>query len=188
VIARPFLSPRIRRFLLLFAVTGPVLFVAGLAFVYYIMLPASMGFLLNFGQGIAHPLINIRDYFALLFTLLFWIGLVFEIPLVMYLLAKTRVVRYRKFKRLRKFVPFIALILGWLITPTPDIVNQLLVAAPIIVLYEIGMLFAWTAHPDAGNYLWLKSLWSAITWVPRRPVVVYRRAERLLRRHGIIGS
>lgn len=171
-LARPKLPPRVRRFLLLFAISSITLFALGLAFVYYVMLPASMGFLLGFGADVAVPLIGIREYFELLFQLMLWVGLVFELPLAMWLATKMRLVNYQQFKKFRKFVPFAALILGAIITPTADPVNQALVAVPLVMLYEVGLFMAWLGKPEDGNYLWMRSIGNAIKWLYRTPRMV----------------
>ena len=75
-------------------------------------------------------------------NLLFWLGIVFETPVVMFMLAKLRVVTYKTFTRGRKLAVILAFILGAMITPTFDPINQSLVAIPIVMLYEIGILLA----------------------------------------------
>jgi sec-independent protein translocase protein TatC len=74
--------------------------------------------------------------------LLFWMGLVFETPLVMYLLAQLGIVNARTLARFRRFWLVIAFIIAAIITPTFDPVNQTLVAGPLLVLYEVGVLLA----------------------------------------------
>lgn len=168
VIARPIIHPRLRRFLLLFAISSVTLFSLGMAFVYYVMLPASMGFLLGFGTDVAVPLIGIRQYFELLFALMVWVGLVFELPLAMWMATKMKLVKYQQFKKFRKFVPFAALILGAIITPTADPVNQALVAVPIVLLYEVGLFMSWAARRSEGNYFWMRSIGNAIRYAYRK--------------------
>ena len=178
---KPLLPSRWWRFITTFVVLTMVCFLTGAAFVYYVMLPVSLGFLLNFGDEVAVPVILLSEYIELLSSLMLWIGLVFELPIAMFLLAKTRLVSYQQFKRFRKYVPPTALILAAIITPTFDGVNQVMVAIPMWILYEVGLLTAWLAHPEEGNYLWLKTIarWlgkvrSRIAWMLRRPAVMAR--------------
>ena len=133
----------IRRFLWLIL----FFYLAGTAFAYYVLLPTGLKFLLQFGTDIATPMIRISEYMELALAMLFWLGLVFEIPVVMLLLAKLRVVSHKQFQRFRRYVPIAALILGAIITPTFDIINQTLVALPLIFLYEVGIFLAWIARP-----------------------------------------
>lgn len=133
----------IRNYLLL----GFALYLGGMAFAYFVMLPTGLKFLLSFGTEIATPMIRISEYLPLVLTLLFWMGVVFELPLIMMMLAHIRLVTHKQFQKFRRYVPLTAFILGALITPTVDIVNQTLVAVPLIVLYEFGVLLSWMVRP-----------------------------------------
>ena len=164
-LVRPAMPDAQNRFILLFFPATLVCFLVGGAFAYFVMLPTGLGFLLNFGGGVAIPLITINEYLDLMMAMMFWLGVVFEIPVVMYLLAKTDIVSYRRMKNLRKFVPVSAFILSAIITPTFDAFNQTLVAVPIILLYEGGLFVAWLAHPERGNYLFLASIARGIRWM-----------------------
>ena len=113
-----------------------VCFAAGLAFGYFVLTPPALHFLLTFGDDVAVPLIKISNIVNLMVRLLFWMGLAFETPLVMYLLALLGIVNVRKLSRFRRYWFVIAFILAAIITPTFDPVNQALVAA----LYELGIL------------------------------------------------
>jgi sec-independent protein translocase protein TatC len=101
-----------------------------------------MNFLLTFNTDIARPMIKIGDYISLVTTLIFWIGLCFEIPLIIFFLTKIGVVKTKWLTKFRKFAIIIAFVLGAVITPTFDPVNQSLVAVPIIFLYELGILLS----------------------------------------------
>ena len=141
-----------RRFVLIFL---PVLFVcylSGVAFAYFVMLPFGLKFLLHFGEGIAVSLISITEYMSLVTAMLFWLGVVFELPPVMFLLTKLRLVRYERFQRFHRYVPVAALILGALLTPTFDVVNQMMVTVPIIVLYEVGLFLSRLARPKEKGH------------------------------------
>ena len=170
----PALPNKPRRFLSIFAPATVIFFAGGVAFVYYVMLPVSLRFLLNFGDGIAVPLISLKQYLELLTALMFWIGVVFELPLIMYLMARTEVVSYKRLKASRRIVPAFAGVLAAVITPTFDAANWLMVMIPIILLYEVGLFLAWMAHPEDGNYLFFRSIYNWIRWVLRRPKVFYR--------------
>ena len=143
---RPLLSKRQGRFVAIFLPAVFVCFLGGTAFAYFVILPTGLRFLLGFGTDVADPLIRITEYTDLALALLFWLGVVFELPLVMFLLVKMRVVAYQRLKSFRKYVPLAAFILSALITPTVDIVNSTLVALPLIVLYEVGVILAWTVR------------------------------------------
>ena len=117
-------------------------FGGGVAFAYYILTPPALHFLLTFGGDVATPLIRISNIINLMIRLLFWMGLAFETPLVMFLLASLGIVSARGLARFRRYWVVVAFILAAIITPTVDPVNQALVAGPLLVLYEVGILLA----------------------------------------------
>ena len=140
--AAPGLTPKEKRYLFL-SMPGVVLsFAAGVAFGYFMLIPPAINFLVNWGGDIATPMIRIGNYVNVMVMLLFWMGVVFETPIVMFLLAKLGIVSARGFARWRRYWVVVAFILGALITPTFDPINQSLVAAPLIVLYEAGIWLA----------------------------------------------
>jgi sec-independent protein translocase protein TatC len=141
----PGLKPRERKYLFVFLPGITMAFLIGTAFSYYVLIPPALKFLLTFNSDIAAPMIRIGSYMNLMITLLFWMGVVFETPILMFVLARLRVVTYSTFARWRRLAIVLAFVLGALITPTFDPINQSLVAGPIIVLYETGIWLAWLA-------------------------------------------
>ena len=150
----PGLTVSERRYLFLFMPGALLAFGFGLAFAYLVLTPRALPFLLTFGGGVADPLIRISNYVDVMLRLHLWMGLAFETPVVMYLLGQLGIVSARMFARFRKYWVVIAFILGAIITPTFDPLNQTLVAAPLLALYEVGILLAWLAgrgRRKAGN-------------------------------------
>ena len=135
----PGLTTREKRYFLLLMPGALLCFVAGAAFGYFVLLPPGLRFLLTFGSDIATPMIRVGNYINLVVTLLFWLGVAFETPLVMFFLTKIGVITPRALARGRRYSIVTAFILGALITPTFDPVNQTLVAVPIVLLYELGI-------------------------------------------------
>jgi sec-independent protein translocase protein TatC len=117
-------------------------FFAGVGFGYFITLQFALGFLLGFGTELALPTIRISNYISFVLTILFWMGISFELPVVLYVLAKLGVVSAKRLGTFRRYAFLIAFIIAAIVTPTPDPLNQCLVAAPMIVLYEVGILMA----------------------------------------------
>lgn len=138
----PGMTSKEKRYLFLLLPGAMLSFVAGAVFGYYVLIPPGIRFLLTFGSDIATPMIRIGNYINLVVTLLFWLGVSFETPLVMFFLSKIGVITPRVLAKQRRFAVVVAFILGALITPTFDPVNQSLVAIPIILLYEIGIWLA----------------------------------------------
>ena len=137
----PGLTGRERRYLYLFMPAALVAFAAGVAFAYYVLTPPALKFLLGFSD-VATPLIRISNFVNLMVRLLFWMGVAFETPLIMYMLASLGIVSAQRLARFRRYWVVIAFILAAIITPTFDPVNQALVAGPLLVLYELGVLLA----------------------------------------------
>ena len=149
LLLKPFLDTRQRRTVLLFFGLLTLFYVAGTAYAYFVMLPTGLGFLLGFGADIATPMIEITKYMEMALALIFWAGIVFQIPIVMLMLAEARLVSHEGFKKVRVHVLIAAAFLSALITPTADEVNMALVAVPIYVLYEVGIKLAWLVRPKA---------------------------------------
>ena len=141
----PGLTRQEKRYLFGFMPVGILAFAGGVAFAYYILTPPALHFLLTFGGDIATPLIRISNIINLMIRLLFWMGLAFETPLVMFLLASLGIASASSLGRFRRYWVVVAFILAAMITPTVDPVNQALVAGPLLVLYELGILLAWLA-------------------------------------------
>ena len=137
----PGLTGRERRYLFFFLPAALLAFAAGVAFAYYVLTPPALRFLLGFSD-VASPLIRISNFVNLMVRLLFWMGVAFETPLVMYMLAQLGIVTAQQLSRFRRVWVVLAFILGAIITPTFDPVNQALVAGPLLVLYELGVLLA----------------------------------------------
>ena len=181
--------PQQRRFLVIFLPATVLSFLLGAAFAYWVLLPTGLKFLLNFGDGVAVPLIVLSEYIDLLSSMILWLGVVFELPIAMFLLAKMQIVSYLKFRGLRKYVPVAAFILSAIITPTFDVVNQTLLAVPMILLYEVGLFLSWLANTEEGDYLFVKKIRLGLTKVLRgvkvvigSPVVAIRWVYRSLRK------
>jgi len=179
------IAPQQRRFLVLFFPVTVACFLGGSAFSYYVLLPTALSFLLNFGTGVAVPVIALDEYISLLTAMVFWLGVVFELPIAMFLLARMRVVSYLRLRGFRKYVPLAAFILAAIITPTMDVLNATFLAVPMIVLYEIGLFVSWMAWPEEGDYMFVKKIRSLVARALRRvriiagiPVVKVRWAYR----------
>ena len=138
----PGLTKKEKKYLLIFLPGTMIAFVSGILFGYFVLLPPALHFLITFGEGIAEPMIRIGNYISLLVNLLFWMGVAFETPFIMLFIAKLGIVHPKKMASFRKYSLVLAFILAAFITPTFDPVNQTIVALPLVVLYEIGILMA----------------------------------------------
>jgi len=137
----PGLLPNERGYLLPFLVLSTLLFFAGMAFCYLIALPFALDFLIDYGRksGIT-PQISVSMYIDFNLKFLLGFGLIFELPLVMLFLAKIGLLTPALLTRNRKYAILAAFFIAAVLTPTPDVFNQTVMAIPLILLYEIGIL------------------------------------------------
>ena len=138
----PALLPHEKKYFFM-AVPGATLsFAVGLLFGYFVVVPAAVSFLVAFGGQSIQQRWSFEEYVNTVTTLLFWMGISFQMPLGIFFLCKLRVLNVERLKRLRKYVLVSAFIIGAIITPTPDPFNQSLVSLPLYFLFEIGLLLA----------------------------------------------
>ncbi len=123
-----------------------LLFYAGIVFCFYLVLPMAVRFLTEFGSPALAPMFSLRNYVAFMLQLLLPFGLVFEIPLMTSILVRLRLISARALRRSRKYALVIVFVVAAILTP-PDITTQLMLALPIILLYEVSILLAWILRP-----------------------------------------
>ncbi len=143
--ASPGLNKKEKIYLWILIPSSLTLFLTGAAFGYWILLPPMIKFLLTFGSDVASPFIKIGNYTNIMISLLFWMGLIFETPLIMFFISKIGLVNYKMLRRYRRHTVVLAFVLGAIITPTIDPITQSLVAIPIILMYEAGIWLSWLA-------------------------------------------
>lgn len=117
-----------------------VLFCAGAAFAYFVMLPAALPFLITFPGPEVLP--KWKDYVNFVTSLIFWIGLSFETPLLMFILAKLGIIDAKGLAKGWRIAVIIIAVISAVATPTPDPVNMVLLMAPLLLLYLLGILLA----------------------------------------------
>jgi len=128
-----------KKYVKLFGPASGILFIIGCAFAYGVCIPISLKFLLGFSNDLIVPMINIKSYFSFIGTMLLAFGVIFELPLILVFLAKIGIATPEFLKQKRKYAIIIILIASALITP-PDVITQLIMAVPLIILYEIGIV------------------------------------------------
>jgi sec-independent protein translocase protein TatC len=138
----PGLTKQEKRYIILLVPGATICFLTGVAFAYFVMLPASIGFLQTFMADLIEQQWTVGDYLSFVTSLIFWIGVAFELPLFVYFLAKTGVIDAQTLSRNRKYALVVIAILAAVITPTVDPLNMALVMGPLVILYEIGVLLA----------------------------------------------
>ena len=143
---RPALTKRERNYVYFMLPAIAICFLIGATFAYFFLLPPALNFLLTFGSDIAEPMIKVGNYVSVMTTLLFWVGMVFEIPIIIFFLTKIGILKPQWLSKYRKAAYLMAFVLGAIITPTFDPINQSLVAIPIILLYEFGIILSKIAY------------------------------------------
>ena len=117
-----------------------ILFALGMFFCLEITLPYGIRFLLSYETSAIVAFISVRTFVSFCFWVVFGFGLVFELPLVMMLLARIGLVTPRKVAGFRRYALVIIMIIAAVVTPTPDILNMMLMAVPLYLLFEIGLI------------------------------------------------
>lgn len=134
----PALTPKEKRYVYLLIPGGSASFIVGLAFAVGLVLPAAIRFLYGFQGGIIAKQWTIDSYITTVTTLMFWLGIIFELPLIMFFLAKLGVVNSKMLSKFRRFWIVAAAVIAAVVTPTPDPVNMMIVMLPLLLLYEVG--------------------------------------------------
>ncbi len=147
----PGLKPASKKFGLIGIPLATLLFIAGAAFSYYVMMPAALPFLLNF-MGIQAAL-RPASYFSFLLGVMFWIGIAFEFPLVIYVLSAVGIVKPKVLKEQWRLAMVIISILAAAITPTVDPINMALVMLPMSLLYFFSIGLSYIAYRNRNKTL-----------------------------------
>jgi sec-independent protein translocase protein TatC len=135
-----------KKMIIPFIVGGTTMFLIGVIFAYYIVTPFGFDFLITFGSFKFTPLINIEDYVGFFTKIMFGFGLAFELPIFAYFLALLGLVDDRQMRGFFKYAIVIIFIVAALLTP-PDVLTQLLMAIPLIILYGFSILIVRMVNP-----------------------------------------
>jgi sec-independent protein translocase protein TatC len=139
----PALSSKTVNLLLTLVPAVLILFACGICLGYFMVVPTMVRFLLGFGSDLVTPMIRLSDYLGVILMLLTGLGLAFETPVIMFVLARFRIVSHRGFLRFWRHIVVISFVVGAIFDPTPNPFDQIVVAGCIISLYGIGILIAW---------------------------------------------
>lgn len=139
------LNEKERKYIILFGPLSFLFFLTGISFCYFFIIPISINFLLGFATDFLTPSISISKYISFIGSLTLVFGLVFELPLVSLFLTKIGIVTPMFLSRKRKHAIVFIFIAAAVMTP-PDAITQCLMAVPLILLYEIGIIFSKCAY------------------------------------------
>ena len=138
----PALRPNERRFLLTLGPFVLLLFIGGMAFCYFLLLPNAINFLFTFGSEVFEAAPRASEYISFVTTFILGVGLVFEMPVIIFAITSIGLVKRSWLAKQRRYVVLLVFVLGAVITPTPDPFNQTLVAIPMYLLFELGLLLS----------------------------------------------
>tara|TARA_B100001123_G_scaffold416088_1_gene517310 strand:- start:294 stop:1019 length:726 start_codon:yes stop_codon:yes gene_type:complete len=135
----PGLKVNERKYVYLLIPAALISFAVGAVFAYEVLIPRLFEFMLKFQGSLAVPQITAASVVSMTVGIVFWLGAICEMPIVMFLLAKIGLLNSRWLKTKRRWVILLAFVFGAAVTPT-DPVSQVIVAIPVMLLFEIGML------------------------------------------------
>jgi sec-independent protein translocase protein TatC len=145
-----FISPglyrREKRYVLPFMFSTIFLFLGGGYFGYKIVFPAALDFLISYGRQF-QPMITVGEYTDLFLTVILGLGLVFELPILVFFLSLMGVISAGWMWRNVRYSILVIFIIAAILTPTTDILNMCIFAAPMVALYLVSILVAWLVHP-----------------------------------------
>ncbi|OPX34144.1 MAG: twin arginine-targeting protein translocase TatC [Desulfobacteraceae bacterium 4484_190.2] len=122
-----------------FVISSTILFVGGALFGYFVVFPFGFKFFIGFSNEYIKALPSVKQYFSFSMKLLFAFGVVFELPVIIFFLSKMGIVTPQFLSQKRKYAILLTFVLAAILTP-PDVITQCMMAGPLIVLYEIGIV------------------------------------------------
>ena len=137
----PGLYQREKKFVFPFVIFSTILFVGGSLFGYFVVFPFGFKFFMGFSNEYVQALPSVKQYFSFSTKLLFAFGVIFELPVVMFFLSKMGVVTPELLRKKRKYAILLAFVVAAILTP-PDVLTQIFMALPLVLLYEISIFVA----------------------------------------------
>jgi sec-independent protein translocase protein TatC len=138
----PGLTKKERNMVIFALVPTIVLFLAGAAFSYFVILPVTLTFFFRFSYNMSTPLFGLDNTLSFVFSMLFVFGVVFQFPLVIAVLARLGVVTHAMLASKRKYAVLVIFVVAGIITPDPTVVSQTIVGIPLYVLFEVSIWVA----------------------------------------------
>lgn len=139
------LTDKERKYIVFFGPLSLLFFLGGASFAFFVIVPIVLKFFLGFSSNYVVPMIGIKDYISFVGSFVLAFGIVFELPLVLVFLVKIGIATPEFLRQYRRHAIMAVLIMSAVLTP-PDVVSQLLMAVPLVVLYELGVIFSVLAY------------------------------------------
>jgi sec-independent protein translocase protein TatC len=153
----PGLYQKEKKYVVPFVLGGSFFFALGVLFGYFVAIPVGFKFLLGYATDFIKPMPSMKEYLSFSIKFLLAFGLVFEFPVVLVLLAKIGIIDSKMLARQRKYAILLIFVFAAAVTPSPDLISQVLMALPLIGLYELSILLSKifgkkpTPVPSAGD-------------------------------------
>lgn len=144
----PGLLPREKKYVAPFVISSTFLFLGGILFGYFVVLPPAFKFFVGFNNQYLQAMISFREYLSLFVTFLLGFGLSFELPVFIFFLTKLGIVNAKMLSKQRKFAILFIFIFAAALTPSPDALSQILMAIPLMFLYEVSIFVARFARKE----------------------------------------
>jgi sec-independent protein translocase protein TatC len=135
----PGLLPKERKYVVPFVFSSTFLFISGVSFGYFIALPPAFKFFVSFNNQYLQAMLSFKDYLSLFVTFLLGFGLSFELPVFIFFLTKLGIVNATMLSKQRRYAILVIFVVAAVLTPSPDALSQVLMAIPLMFLYEVSI-------------------------------------------------
>ena len=138
----PGLYQKEKKYVIPFVLGGSLFFAVGVLFGYFVAIPVGFKFLLGYATDVIKPMPSMKEYLSFSIKFLLAFGLVFEFPVVLVLLAKIGIIDAKMLARQRKYAILLIFVVAAAVTPSPDLISQVIMALPLMALYELSILLS----------------------------------------------
>jgi sec-independent protein translocase protein TatC len=138
----PGLTSREKKLIVGLLLSSVFLFLGGLLFSYFVLIPAALKFFINYSVDVIEPLWSFDQYFSFILVLFLSTGIIFQLPVVQVMLSFSKIITGNKMLELWKYVLLLSTVIGAILTPSADPLTQLLLSGAVFLLYILGSFFA----------------------------------------------
>jgi len=138
----PALHKREKKYIMAIVIFSSLCFLSGIVFAYFVMLPLTLSFAAHFGSTTIKNQFAIDEYMSIIFSVMLGAGLIFELPMISFFLSKLGILKPSFMRKYRRHAIVIIMILAAVLSPGTDPVSQLVLAVPLVVLYEVSIIIS----------------------------------------------
>ncbi|WP_184310547.1 twin-arginine translocase subunit TatC [Anaerosolibacter carboniphilus] len=148
----PELKNKEKRLIFFSLLLGSIFFITGVAFAYFVVVPTMLVFFMGFQMDAIRPMLSFNSYLSFVLSTIFTFGTIFELPILMVLLSRFGILKVSFLKENRKFIILIIFVFAAILTP-PDVISQIILAGPMILLAEIGIFLSGLVEKKRENII-----------------------------------